>query len=56
LLRPPGFNRDQLGVEGIREPRDDFVLHVEQIGYGLVETFRPEMIASLGINKLDIDP
>jgi hypothetical protein len=56
LLRAPGFRREELGTERIGEPRDDLVLHVEEVGDGLVEPFRPEMGAALGVNELDIDP
>ena len=41
--------------ERVREPRDDFVLHVEEIGHRLVEPLRPEMVAALGVDELDID-
>jgi hypothetical protein len=34
---------------------DDFVLHIEKIGDGLIEAFGPEMIASLGVDELDVD-
>ena len=40
----------------ICKARDDLVLHVEEVGYGLVEALGPEMIASLGVDELDIDP
>ena len=39
----------------IGEPRDDLVLHVEQVGYRLIETLRPEMMAALGVDELDVD-
>ena len=35
--------------------RDDFVLHVEEIGQRLVEPLGPEMIARFGVNKLHVD-
>ena len=37
------------------KPRNDLVLHVEEIGQGLVEALGPEMIAGLGIDELDVD-
>ena len=39
----------------LRQARDDFVLHVEEIGERLVEPLRPEMTARLGVDQLDID-
>ena len=35
--------------------RDDFVLHVEEVGQRLIEPLRPEMIAFFGVDELDID-
>ena len=55
LFRASRLGGDELGVERARQPRDDFVLHVEEIGEGLVEPLGPEMIACLGIYELDID-
>jgi hypothetical protein len=37
------------------QPRDDFVLHVEEIGQGLVEPLGPEMIARFGVDELHVD-
>jgi hypothetical protein len=37
LLRPSRFGGDELGIQRARQARDDFVLHVEEIGEGLVE-------------------
>ena len=54
-LRAPGLRGKELCAERVGEPRDDFVLHVEEVGDGLVEPFRPEMIAALGVDELDID-
>jgi hypothetical protein len=39
----------------ISEVRDDLVLHLEQVGHGLVEALGPEMRAGLGIYELDVD-
>ncbi len=36
-------------------PRDDFVLHVEEIGQGLIEPLGPEMTARLGVDELHVD-
>ena len=44
-----------MGVERARQPRDDLVLHVEEVGQRLIETFCPEMIAGFGVDELDID-
>ena len=54
-LRAPRFGFDQLRAQLVGEARDDLVLHVEKIGDGLVEALGPEMVAGLGIDKLDID-
>ena len=39
---------DKLGVERAGQARDDFVLHVEEIGQRLVKPLGPEMIAGFG--------
>ena len=46
LFRASRLGGDELGVERARQPRDDFVLHVEEIGERLVEPLGPEMIAA----------
>ena len=46
---------DELGVERARQTRDDFVLHVEEIGERLVEPLGPEMIARFGVDELHVD-
>ena len=38
-----------------RQARDDFVLHVEEIGEGLIEPLGPEMTAGFGVDELHID-
>ena len=38
-----------------RQARDDFVLHVEEIGERLVEPLGPEMIAGFGVDELHVD-
>ncbi len=55
LFRASRLGGDELGVERVREPRDDFVLHVEEIGERLVEPFGPEVTAGLGVDELDVD-
>jgi hypothetical protein len=42
-------------AQGVGEPRDDFVLHIEKIGNRLVEAVGPDVRASLRINELDVD-
>ena len=51
-----GLGGDELGVERVRQTRDDFVLDVEEIGPGLIEAFGLEMITGFGVNKLHIEP
>ena len=36
-LSSPGLLGDQRGVQLTRQPRDDLVLHVEQVGHRLFE-------------------
>ena len=45
---------DELGVESIGEPRNDFVLHVQEVGQGLFEAIRPHVIADLCVDKLHV--
>ncbi len=49
---PPRFSLNELGIQCIGEPRYDFILHVEQIGNGLVETLGPQVISGFGIDDL----
>jgi hypothetical protein len=49
LLCASRLGGHKLGVERGRQARDDFVLHVEEIGRGFVEPLSPEMIAALGV-------
>ena len=42
----------ELVVQRACRARDDFVLHVKEIGQGLVEPVGPEMIARLRVNEL----
>ena len=55
LFRPSRFGGDELGVERAGQTRDDFVLHVEEIGQRLVEPLGPEMIARFGVDELHVD-
>ena len=55
LFRAPRLGGDELGVQRVRQARDDFVLHVEEIGERLVEPLGPEMIAGFGVDELHID-
>ena len=43
------------GVQRVCQARDDFVLHVEEIGQRLIEPLGPEMIACFGVDELHID-
>ena len=51
----PRFGGDKLRVERARQARDDFVLHVKEIGERLVEPLGPEVTASLRVNELHVD-
>ena len=55
LFRASRLGGDELGVQSARQPRDDFVLHVEEIGQRLVEPLGPEMIAGFGVDELHVD-
>ena len=55
LFRASRLGGDELGIQRARQARDDFVLHVEEIGEGLVEPLGPQMIAGLGVDKLHVD-
>ena len=46
---------DERDVQRARQARDDFVLHVEEIGERLVEPFGPEVIARFGVDELHVD-
>ena len=45
LLGAARLGGDQLPPQLIGKPRDDLVLHVEEVGHGLIETLGPEMRA-----------
>ena len=55
LFRTSRLGGDKLGVERVSQPRDDFVLHVQEIGERLIEALGPEMIAGFGVDQLHID-
>ncbi len=55
LFRASRLGGDELGVERARQARDDFVLHVEEIGERLVEPLGPEMTAGFGVDELHVD-
>ena len=44
-----------MGIERARQARDDFILHIEEIGERLVEPLGPEVTASLRVNELHVD-
>ena len=53
-MRTPRFGLDQLCAQLTGEARDNLVLHVEEIGHGLVEALGPKMIAGLGVDELHV--
>ena len=55
LFRASGLGGGELGVQRVRQARDDFVLHVEDIGERLVEALGPEMTARFGVDELHVD-
>ena len=55
LFRAARLGGDQLRAQLIGKPRDDFVLHVEEVGHGLIEALGPEMRAGLRVDELDVD-
>ena len=54
-LRLPRLRSDHLRGESVGQPRDNLVLHVEQVGQRLVKPLRTEMMARLGVDQLDVD-
>src|ERR1700722_10436661 len=54
-LSAPCLRGSEFMPQPVGEPRDDLVLHVEEIGDQLIEALRPEMRAGFGLNQLDID-
>jgi hypothetical protein len=55
MFRAPGLGGDQLRPQLIGKPRDDFVLHIEEVGHGLIEALGPEMSPALRVDKLHVD-
>ena len=55
-LRSPCLSGHELGIQCVSKPGDNFVLHIEQIGDGLVEPLGPQVIAGLSIDKLHVHP
>src|SRR6266446_5729140 len=55
-LRPPRLSLNELRLERVGEPRYDFVLHVKEVGNGLVKTLRPEVVAGFGVDQLHVHP
>ena len=55
LFRPSRLGGDELAVQRACQARNDFILHVEEIGQGLIEPLGPEMIAGFGVDELHID-
>src|SRR5277367_975295 len=53
--RAPSSNGDKLCIERLGETRDNFVLHVEAVGQGFIESLRPKMTAASGVDQLDAD-
>jgi hypothetical protein len=47
---------DELGIQRVGKPRHDLILHVEKIGYSLVEAFSPQVIPGFNIDQLHIHP
>ena len=56
IFRSPSLGCHQPGIERVGEPRYNFVLHIEEVGNGLVEAVGPQMIAGFGVDQLYIDP
>ena len=46
---------EQLIAQGVGEPRDDLVLHLQQIGPRGIELIRPKMGTAIGIDELGVD-
>ena len=55
MFRAPRLGSDELGVERACKARDDFVLHVEEIGERLIEPLGPKMVAGFGVDELHVD-
>src|SRR6516225_8166245 len=55
-LRALCLGGNEFGIERVAKPRYDFVLHVKEVGNGLVKTLGPEVIAGFGIDQLHVHP
>ena len=55
-LRSSRLGLNELGFQRIGEPRYDFVLHVEEVGDGLVEALCPKMDTGFGVDQLHVHP
>ena len=49
-LGAPRLGRDELDNKRAREPSNDFVLQVEEIGYRFFKPLGPQVIAAFGID------
>ena len=54
-LRAARLDSDRARLELIGEPRDDLVLHVEEVGDRLVEALGPKVRADFGLDQLHVD-
>lgn len=54
-IRAPAFGGHQLNADGSRQPRNDLVLHIEEVGARLVESLSPQMRARFGVDQLRVD-
>ena len=52
----PRFGCYELGAQRICESRDDFILHVEQVGDRLVKALGPQVLAGFGVDQLHVHP
>ena len=55
LRHSPRFDLDKLRLQLVGQPRDDFVLHLEEIGHRLFEPLGPKVTAALRVDELSID-
>ena len=55
-FRPLRLDLDKLAGQRVGKPRDDFILHIEQICDGLVEALGPKMVAGFGVDQLHVHP
>jgi len=55
LFRAPRLGGGELRVQCACQARDDFVLHVEEIGERLIKPLSPQMTARFSVDELDVD-